>query len=77
MNTVDKNPVVFKPNGIKGLVTVTSGSGSGIMKADAVGRIAEALYRDQEYAELFGDVKFKVSRLGLAERDVDKEYFII
>jgi glycine/D-amino acid oxidase-like deaminating enzyme len=77
MNTMDKNPVVFKPNGIKGLITVTSGSGSGIMKADAVGRIAEALYRDQEYAELFGGVKFKVSRLGITERDVDKEYFII
>ncbi|MCG3221717.1 MAG: FAD-binding oxidoreductase, partial [Candidatus Heimdallarchaeota archaeon] len=64
-------------DGIKGLMAVTSGSGSGIMKADAVGRIAEALYRDQEYAELFGGTKFKVSRLGLKERNVDKEYFVI
>lgn len=77
MNTIDKNPVVFKPDGIQGLLVVTSGSGSGIMKADAVGRIAEALYRDQKYAELFGGTKFKVSRLGLKERNVDKEYFVI
>lgn len=77
MNTTDKNPVVFKPNGIKGLIVVTSGSGSGIMKADAVGRIADALYCGKENAELFGGKKFKVSRLGLKSRDVDKEDFVI
>ncbi|MCK4972757.1 MAG: FAD-binding oxidoreductase [Candidatus Heimdallarchaeota archaeon] len=77
MNTMDKNPVVFKPNGIKSLIVVTSGSGSGIMKADAVGRIAEALYCGEENAELFGGKEFKVSRLGLKSRDVDKEDFVI
>ncbi len=77
MNTTDKNPVVFKPNGIKGLIVVTSGSGSGIMKADAVGRIADALYCGKENAELFGGKEFKVSRLGLKSRDVDKEDFVI
>ncbi len=77
MNTTDKNPVVFKPNGIKGLIVVTSGSGSGIMKADAVGRIADALYCEKENAELFGGKEFKVSRLGLKSRDVDKEDFVI
>jgi glycine/D-amino acid oxidase-like deaminating enzyme len=77
MNTMDKNPVIFKPKGIKGLMCVTSGSGSGIMKADAVGRIAEALYNGKQYAELFGGKEFKVSRLGLTQRDVDKEDFII
>ncbi len=77
MNTIDKNPVVFKPNGIKGLIVVTSGSGSGIMKADAVGRIADALYCGKENAELFGGKDFKVSRLGLKSRDVDKEDFVI
>ena len=77
MNTIDKNPVVFKPNGIKSLIVVTSGSGSGIMKADAVGRIADALYRGEENAELFGGKEFKVSRLGLKSRDVDKEDFLI
>lgn len=77
MNTMDNNPVIFKPKDIKSLIIVTSGSGSGIMKADAVGRIAEALYRGEENAELFGGKKFKVSRLGLELRDVDKEDFVI
>lgn len=77
VNTIDKNPVVFKANGIKGLQIVSSGSGSGIMKADAIGRIAAALYNNQEYAELYGGIKFKVSRLGLENRNVDKEDFVI
>ena len=77
MNTIDKNPVVFKPDNINGLIVVTSGSGSGIMKADAVGRIAEALYNNHEYAELYGGKQFKISRLGIKSRDVDKEHFVI
>ncbi len=77
MNTIDKNPVIFKPDGIKGLQIVTAGSGSGIMKADAIGRIAEAVYQDKEIAELYGGISFKVSKLGLKSRDVDKEYFVI
>ena len=77
INTIDKNPVVFKAKGIKGLQVVTSGSGSGIMKADAIGRIAAALYNNQEHAELYGGIKFKVSRLGLENRNVDKEDFVI
>lgn len=77
MNTIDKNPVIFKPEGIKGLQVVTAGSGSGIMKADAIGRIAEALFQDKRYAELFGGVSFEVSRLGLKNRNVDKESFVI
>ncbi len=77
MNTMDKNPVVFKPEGIKGLLIVTAGSGSGIMKTDAIGRIAEALYNNKEHAELYGGISFKVSRLGLKNREVDKEYFVI
>ena len=77
MNTMDKNPVIFKPNGIKSLIVVTSGSGSGIMKADAVGRIANALYHGEKNAELYGGKEFKVSRLGLKFRDVDREDFVI
>ena len=77
MNTIDKNPVVFRPDSIAGIIVVTSGSGSGIMKADAVGRIADALYRGEEYAKLYGEKEFKVSRLGLTARDVDKEFFVI
>ncbi len=77
MNTIDKNPVIFKADDIEGLIIVTSASGSGIMKADAVARIADALYQGEEFAELYGGTKFKVSRLSLKNRDVDKEYFVI
>ena len=77
VNALDKNPVIFKPTGIEGLIVVTGASGSGIMKADAIGRITEALYRGEEYAELYTGIKFKVSRLGLTDRDVDKEIFVI
>lgn len=77
VNTIDKNPVVFKPTGIEGLIVVTAASGSGIMKADAIGRIATGLYDNKEYVELYGGVKFKVSRLGVTQRDVDKEFFVI
>lgn len=77
MNTIDKNPVIFKPEKIEGIMVVTAGSGSGIMKADAIGRIADALYRNEKVAELHGGVEFYVSRLGIEERDVDKENFVI
>ena len=73
-NTLDGQPVVFEENGI---IVVGGTSGSGIMKADAVGRIAAALYAGQEYAALFGGEKFKVSDLGLEERKVEPERLII
>jgi hypothetical protein len=47
------------------------------MKADAVGRIAAALYAGQEYALLYGDKQFKVSDLGLKKRNVEPEKLII
>ena len=47
------------------------------MKADAIGRIATGLYEDKEHVELYGGIKFTVSRLGVTERDVDKEIFVI
>ena len=52
-------------------------SGSGIIKADAVGRIAAALYEEKEWATLYGGRKIKVSRLGLRERDVGIESFVL
>lgn len=52
-------------------------SGSGIMKADAVGRIAAARLQGIEYAVLADGVKFLVSKLSLRNREVEKEEFII
>ena len=74
INTLDGQPLIFKENG---LIVVGGASGSGIMKADAIGRIAAALYKEEEYAELFGGKKFRVSDLGLKKRRITPEKFII
>jgi FAD-dependent oxidoreductase domain-containing protein 1 len=74
INTIDGQPLIFEENG---LMVVGGASGSGIMKADAIGRIAAALYKDEEYALLFGDRKFKVSDLGLKKRNVEPERLVI
>ncbi len=74
VNTIDGQPLVFEKNG---LMVVGGASGSGIMKADAIGRIAEALYNGEEYALLYGDRKFKVSDLGLKNRNIEPEKLVI
>jgi len=74
-NTIDKNPYIFRP--MDDLIVVSGDSGSGIMKCDSVGRIATALYWKDEYAMLYPNVPFKVSKLGITTRDVTFEKFII
>jgi len=74
MNNLDGNPIVFK---FLNCVVVTGGSGSGVMKSDAVGRVVEGVLFDKEYVELHGGVKFDVSLIGIEKRNVDKEYFIL
>ena len=74
MNTVDANPYIFEDHNV---ISAVGTSGSGIMKADAVGRIAAALYAGKEYADLYGGKKFKVSDLGIHQRNVEKEKFIL
>lgn len=74
INSIDGQPVIFEENG---LLVVGGASGSGILKADSIGRIAAALYKDDEYALLYGDRKFKVSDLGLKNRNVEPEKLVI
>ncbi|MEM4281083.1 MAG: FAD-binding oxidoreductase [Candidatus Caldarchaeum sp.] len=74
MNNLDGNPFVFK---FLNCVVATGGSGSGVMKSDAIGRIAEAVLFDKPYAILYGGVKFEVDKIGVFNRQVDKEYFIL
>ncbi|RJS81577.1 FAD-binding oxidoreductase [Candidatus Bathyarchaeota archaeon] len=74
INTLDGQPIIFEE---KDLIVVGGASGSGIMKADAIGRIAAALYNSEEYALLYGDRKFKVSDLSLKNRRVEQEKLII
>jgi len=52
-------------------------SGSGIMKGDALGRIVDALYRDQNEASLFGDLPYATSKIGFDKRDVEREAWVI
>jgi glycine/D-amino acid oxidase-like deaminating enzyme len=70
INTLDGHPVIFEE---RDLIVVGGASGSGIMKADAIGRIAAALYNGEEYALLYGGRKFKVSDLSIKERCVEPE----
>jgi len=74
INTIDGQPLVFEEND---LMVVGGASGSGILKADAIGRIATALYNGEEYATLYGDKKFKVSDLGVKNRNVEPEKLVI
>jgi len=74
INTLDANPCIFEEGG---LLVVAGLSGSGIMKADAVGRIASALYDGKEQATLYGSRKIDVRRLGVSNRDVDPERFVL
>jgi glycine/D-amino acid oxidase-like deaminating enzyme len=74
INSIDGQPVIFEENG---LMVVGGASGSGILKADSVGRIATALFKGEEHALLYGDRKFKVSDLGLKNRSVEPERLVI
>jgi FAD-dependent oxidoreductase domain-containing protein 1 len=74
INSIDGQPVIFEENGV---IVVGGASGSGILKADSMGRIAAALHRGEEYADLYGERKFKVSNLGLKNRSVEPEKLVI
>jgi len=72
--SIDCQPVVFE---VADLIVAAGTSGSGIMKADAVGRIVKALCLGEEYAELYGGEKFRVKDLSLEDRRVEKERIVI
>lgn len=74
INSLDETPVIYKEDGV---IYAGAGSGSGIMKCDAIGRIVDALYANEEEAELFGGRKFKVSSIGIRCRSVEPEGFVI
>lgn len=70
----DMTPVIESESN---LTWVGGTSGSGIMKADAMGRIAASRMQGHEEAVLADGSRFKVSRLSLRNRDVEKEELII
>lgn len=70
----DKNPVVEER---EGLIFVSGTSGSGIMKADAIGRIAAARTLGEKWIKLGDGSDFRVSDLSLENRAVENEALII
>jgi glycine/D-amino acid oxidase-like deaminating enzyme len=74
INSFDETPVIY---GEKGFLYVGCGSGSGIMKGDAIGRVADALCAGETEVELHGGRKLTVAKLGIKNRAVEHEEFVI
>jgi glycine/D-amino acid oxidase-like deaminating enzyme len=70
----DSHPIVDR---VGGAIVVGGDSGSGIMKADALGRIAAGLYFGQARVGLGDGCDFQIADLGLANRRLVPEELII
>ncbi len=70
----DGLPIVDR---LQGAIIVGGDSGSGIMKADSLGRVAAALYFGQDRVELGDGRSFQVAGLGLQNRQVAPEELVI
>jgi glycine/D-amino acid oxidase-like deaminating enzyme len=74
VNSLDATPIIDKMNNC---ILITGMSGSGIMKADAVGRIAAAQFEDSEEATLYGGRSISTRRLRLTNRNIGGEQFVL
>ena len=74
INSFDETPVIYSE---KGFLYVGCGSGSGIMKGDAIGRVADAVCAGEKEAVLHGGRKLSVAKLGIKHRAVEHEEFVI
>jgi FAD-dependent oxidoreductase domain-containing protein 1 len=76
MNTVDSMPFVFPENG---MIIAGGGSGSGIMKGDAMGRIVNGVYQEGEHAtvKLYGKREYPADKLSFKNREVEREEWVI
>jgi FAD-dependent oxidoreductase domain-containing protein 1 len=75
-NTLDSIPFVFSESG---MIVAGGGSGSGIIKADAMGRLVDAVYRlgEDSEATLYGGASYPVSKIGFKNRSVQREEWVI
>ncbi len=73
-NTIDMTPYVFRELNI---IVATGTSGSGILKADAIGRTVEALFSDREDTELYNGTYIKTSSLGVRNRCIEQENLVL
>jgi len=74
----------FSPDGLPvlteesyGVIFVGGDSGSGIMKADAMGRLVAAKYADKSEARLFTGDSYRLDRLSLSHRVTQEERIIL
>ena len=72
--SADAIPMVYEHSSV---LVVTGASGSGIMKADALARMVDSLYRGESDVELFGGRRMPSTALGLSEREVEVEKVLI
>ena len=73
-NTLDYLPFVFRKNN---LIVIGGDCGSGIMKADSLGRIVNGVYKDEEETALYGGTSYETSRIGFEKRNVEREAWVI
>lgn len=76
MNTIDSMPFVFGENG---MIIAGGGSGSGIMKGDAMGRIVNAVYQQGGHAiaDLYGEKEYSADKLSFRQRCVEREEWVL
>ena len=74
INSLDSTPIIDR---INNCILATGMSGSGIMKADAVGRMVAAIYQGKDEAALYEDRRISTTGLRLTNRSVGKEEFVI
>lgn len=73
-NTIDKTHYVFRD---KNIIVATGSSGSGIMKADAIGRVVASLQSGEELTELFDHSTINTADLSVHKRNVKEEEMVI
>jgi len=74
VNSLDATPIIAR---VENCIITTGLSGSGVMKADAVGRIAAALLDDKDEATIYGNRTISTAKVGLTNRAVEPEKFVI
>lgn len=73
INTIDENPIVFRS---MNMVVATGGSGSGVMKCDAIGRAVTSLLLGEDEFALYTGERVPVSWLGIRGRRAEPETFV-
>lgn len=74
INPIDGQPIIDR---FSNIVVSVGTSGSGIMKADAIGRVTASLALGMEKAELFGGVKIDTTTFAIRDRRVSPERLVI